>query len=253
MEDKEKLDAENQKALTPQPGVGVPGPVSNLGRGHEEPSDMDDLEMPRAKLIQFTTDEAQTEDKENRKDPGTIINSMTKEKLGNIFIPVYKFTNFIQWNPRKKDDPNFDPAFEPGDLVFSTSDRRDPRVVEGIKFGVNGEPPKVTKYMNFLCYFVGHIYPLILSFAKTSFSAGKRLNTLTQFSGGDMFSNKYKLSVTQKDSAGTKYFVLDVAPSGKATEEEFKIAEHWYMDFRGKNIKIHDEGSPEKKDSWPDE
>lgn len=243
--------SEDINALTPQPSAGVPAVKNTLGRGHEEESDMSDLEIPRASLIQFTSEAAQAEDKSERIDPGTLINSMTKEELKKEFIPIFKFTNFIQWNPRKKDDPNFDMAFEPGAIVLSTTDRRDPRVVEGIKFGSNGEPPKVTKYLNFMCYFVDSPYPLILSFAKTSLKAGTRLNSLTQFSGGDMFSNKYKLSVKQQESNGTKYFVMDVAPAGKATAEEFKIAEQWFNDFRGKNIKVHSE-EVSVDDNWSD-
>jgi hypothetical protein len=212
---------------------------SKLGRGHEEPSEMDELEMPRAKLVQFTSGEAQAEDAADRKAAGILINSITKEELGMIFIPIFKFTNFTRWNPRKKDDPNYDPAFEPGELIFQTDNREDPRVVEASKFGPNGEAPAVTKYMNYLCYFIGSQYPLLLSFSKTSFKAGKKLNSLTQFSGGDMFSYKYKLSVSIKENAGTKFFVLDVIPAGKATAEEFALAEKWYNDFRGKAIKAH--------------
>lgn len=235
----------NKSELTPQPEITSPATIqTHLGRGHEEPSDMEDLEIPRASLIQFTSEAAQAGRKEDRIDPGTIINSITKQPLGDVFIPIYKFTNFIQWNPRKKDDPNFDIAFEPGEMVFSTNNPADPRVVDGTKFGPNGEPPKVTKYMNFLCYFIGHRYPLVLSFAKTSFTAGKRLNSLTQFAAGDMFSNKYKLLVNQKESSGTKFFVMDVAPAGPATPEEYVIAEKWYEDFRGKNIKVHSDDKP---------
>lgn len=238
---------EGQTALTPDAGsVGVPATIGQgLGRGHEEPSDMEDLEIPRANLVQYTSSAAQAP-KEERIEPGTIINSITKEPLENIFIPIFKFTNFIQWNPRKKDDPNFDSAYEPGEIVFSTNDNRDPRVVDGAKFGPNGEPPKVTKYMNFLCYFVGHRYPLVLSFSKTSFKAGKTLNSLTQFAGGDMFSNKYRLMVKPDERSGTKFFVLEVVPSGKATADEFRVAEKWYEEFRGKAIKVH--ADEEKKD-----
>lgn len=238
---KKDLKQENETALTPQPSIAVPATIGRpLGRGHEEPSDMEDLEIPRASLVQFTSESAQAEKKEDRIDPGTLINSITKEPLNNIFIPIYKFTTFIQWNPRKKDDPNFDQAFEPGERVFSSSDPRDPRVIAGKDWGPNNEPPKVTKYINFLCYFIGHRYPLVLSFSKTSKQGGNRLNSLTQFAGGDMFSNKYKLNINQKENAGTKFFVMDVAPAGAASPEEYAVAENWYEEFRGKSIKIHD-------------
>lgn len=244
----------NTQALTPQPSIAVPAVCTALGRGHEEESEMDELEIPRAKLVQYTSGEAKDDDKDARRDPGLVINSITKEELPQLFVPIFKFTNFIQWNPVKKNDPNFDPAFDPGAIVFSTSDRKDPRVVEGIKFGPNGEAPKVTKYMNFLCYFIGHPYPLVLSFSKTSFLAGKRLNSLTQFSGGDMFSKKYKLVVAKKPSDAGDFFVFTISPGGDVTEEEFKIAERWYEDFRGKTLKVHtdDEQAQTKDEAWPE-
>lgn len=247
-----ELAKRNNAALTPQPSIAIPAKASSLGRGHEEGSDADEMELPRAKLVQFTSGEAQAENKEERIDPGTIINSMTRQVLGLHFIPIFKFTNFVQWNPRKKDDVNFDAAFEPGEIVFSSTDRRDPRIVEGIKFGPNGEPPKITRYMNYLCYFLNHSMPLILSFSKTSFNAGKRLNSLTQFAGGDMFSTKYKLSVKQEERNGTKYFVLSVLPLGVALPEEFKTAEQWFNNFRGKTLKVHldEETAVKPEEGW---
>lgn len=250
-----KITKDAETSANASTGKGIPAvrqetPLANLGaklgRGHEEPSSIDEIEIPRAKLIQFTSEENTTDNKEERKDAGTLINSLTGESLGNFFIPIFKFTNFIKWNPRKKDDPNFDAAFETGAMVFQTANNNDPRVVDGVKFGANGEPPAVTKYMNFLCYFVDHSMPLILSFSKSSFAAGKRLNSITQFGGGDMFSKKFRLGVKQEENAGTKYFVLSVHPAGVPTEKEFNQAEEWYSSFRGKTISVHtDEKKPE--------
>ena len=246
----------DEKELTPQESVGVPATTVGavkLGRGHEEDDDIGDMEMPRAKLIQFTSDEAQTSDLDKKRDPGVMINSLTGEILGEFFIPIFKFTNFQQWNPRKKDDPNFDIAFDPGALIFSTSDRRDPRVVHGINFGANGEVPRVTKNMNFFCYFTGQLYPVVLTFKKTSFSAGKKLNTLTKISGGDMFSAKYKLAVTTREGAAGKFFAMDVSPAGKSSEEEFVVAEKWFDSFSDKTLKVHDDEAPadKKGEEWP--
>ena len=246
------MSPEENQLPAPAPSAGVPAMSSGLGRGHEEPSDMDELEIPRAKLVQFTSAEAQAEDIAERKNPGSLINSITKEPLDQLFIPIFKFTNFVQWNPRKKDDPNFDPNVDPGGVVFTSIDREDPRVIEGIKFGPNGEPPKITRYMNFLAYFPGHPYPLVLSFAKTSFAAGKRLLSLLQMAKGDMFANKFKLTMNLKEGDAGKYFVLNVLPAGKATEEEFKVAEAWFEDFRGRNLKVHtdDEEKPAPGEDW---
>lgn len=227
-------------ALTPQPSVAVPAVLAPvMGRGHEILPEMDEMELPRAKVVQFTSEEAKAKDKEDRVEPGTLINSITKKPINGIFIPIMRSVNYIQWNPRKKDDPNFDPAYDPGALIFQTNDPRDPRVIAGKDFGPNGEPPKVTQYIEFLCYFQGEAYPLMLSFAKTSLKAGKRLNSLTMMMGGDMFSGKYKISYTQEGETGSEHFVADVRPAGKASPEEFLIAEHWYNQFQSRKPKIH--------------
>ena len=211
-----------------------------LGRGHESHCDQEDYEIPRAKLIQSTSEEATADNPNDRVGIGKIINSITKKELPSTFILVIKYpNNYIQWNPRKKDDPNFDPAYDPGQLVFSTTDPNDPRVVAGKVFGPNGEAPKVTKYLNFLAYFPGDAFPVVVSFAKSSFGAGKKLNSLARLAGGDLFSNKYTLKSVSRESSGTKYFVFDVSPAGKATEAEFKNAEVLYEEFKTKPVTVH--------------
>ena len=75
--------SENTNNLAPIPQSST-HPATNyeqVGRGHEEPSDLEDMEVPRAKLIQFTSEEAQATDPDERRNPGSIINSITKEEL----------------------------------------------------------------------------------------------------------------------------------------------------------------------------
>ena len=85
--------------------------------------------------------------------------------------------------------------------------------------------------------------PIIVSFCNTSFKAGKKLLSLAMYSGGDMFSKKYKLfsKVTSND-LGT-FAVFDVIPTGVAGEESFKVAENWYNQFKEKKIEVHQEKS----------
>lgn len=238
------LPAENKKNLPDVVDVkGLPAVFGTmeLGFGHEKVEGINEIEMPRAKLVQFTSDEAQATDPSDRVNPGLIINSITRQEVGKEFVPVFKFTTFTQWNPRKKDDPNYDPAFEPGEMIFTTNDPLDKRVREGISFGPNGESPKVTRYMNFLTYFPGQKLPLILSFAKSSMKAGERLNTLALSAGGNMFDNKYKIVTRLKEGAEGKYFVFEVVPSGSANEEEKKIGALWFRLCYNQTLKVHAE------------
>jgi len=211
------------------------------GRGFEEPTDGEDLIIPRAKLLQALSPEVQ----DDGMLQGLIINSLTKENLPEAFIPIFKFTNWIRFNAAKKTDPGFDPAFEPKEIIWRSTDPTDQRVIDESGFGPNGELPLATKFLNFLSYFpdMEMPMPIILSFSKSSFRAGKELLSLTKYAGGDMFSRQYKLSAIQKENELGKFFVLKVAMDGNADEAGYKIAEGLFKDFSPKkaDIVVHDE------------
>lgn len=235
--------------------------IVSLGEGHETVEGILEITMPRARAIQYVSAEAKLPEGE-RIAPGKFINSLTKEELPKAFIPILKFTTFIQWNPRKTSDANFDKNYQPGELIFQTNEVKDQRVQAGIKFGPNGEAPKVTRYMNFLCYFEGNNLPVILSFAKTSMKAGEALNSLLVSKGGNVWNYKFQVSVVPKSGVEGEYFVLDIKPAGMATEEERVIGKLWFDMFNKKNIKVDqhedentaapgsDVGGPTKGEGW---
>lgn len=217
-------------------------------RGFEEPIDRGDIMIPRAKLLQALSPEVV----ENMKSPegsdlksGMIINSLTKDILPAEFVPIFKFTNWIRFNPRNSQDPNFDSNFEPGAIIWRSTDPLDPKVKAESAFGENGEVPLATKFLNFFCLFPGAKMPVIVSFSKTSYKAGKQLLSLAQFATGDMFSHKYKLGAKQtKNDIGT-FYVFTVEPCGFPAEEDTKIAEGLWNDFANKvdKIQVHEEGN----------
>lgn len=209
--------------------------ASKLGRGHEDETTQDDYEIPRAKVVQFTSEEAQAADAADRIQPGTFINALSKRPISTNFVPVYRFKSYTLWNGRKG-NPNYDPAFEPGAMIWTTNNRHDVKIGDGLDFGPAGEPPRITESINFFSYFEGEKIPMILSFTKTSLKGGKRLNTLLMEAGEDMFSNKFRLVFSQAENNGNKYYVMDVRGNGKASAEEFKLCEGWFTEFRGKDI-----------------
>ncbi len=209
------------------------------GRGFEEGVDSDDLIIPRAKLTQQMSPEVTEDDMKS----GLIINSLTKEHLPETFIPIFKFKNFIRFNPRKKEDVGFDPDFEPGAIIWRSNDPLDERVQKETKFGDNGEKPLALMFLNFMAYFPGVPMPVIISFSKTSYRAGKDLLSLSKFSGGDMFSRKYKLEAKKVSNGSDTYFILKVAAAGLADKDDIVVAEKWWEDYsmKAKDIKVHDE------------
>ena len=153
------------------------------------------------------------------------------------------FKNFIRFNPRSKDDPNFEPDFEPGAVIWKSSDPLDPKVQEQTKFGPNGEKPVATTFLNFFSYFPGSPMPIIVSFSKTSYKSGKQLLSLAKFCGGDMFARKYRITSAMESNEIATYAILKVTPIGEPTPEEFKICEKLWNDFsvRVKDIQVHEE------------
>ena len=212
-------------------------------KGFEGGIDQGDLIIPRAQLLQAMSPILSLPEYAGTFKPGMIINNLTKDVLPPTFVPVFTFTNWIRFNPRNSKDPNYDHAYEPGSVIYRTNDPYDARLKHDAQFGENGEPPLAIKFLNFFSYFPGQSMPIILSFSRTSFKAGKTLLSLARFSPGNMFSVRYRLSSRQKETDGNKYFILDVNVDGKNEGDEYALCEQWHTEFAMKTDKIivHDE------------
>lgn len=235
-----------------QPKKEAPLATPNGQGGFDDGFDQSDIKIPRAKLMHGLSPEMQ--DPDIRKiiptlAIGSIINSLTKELVGEEFIPIFPFKNYIRFNPKKKDDPNFDASLEPGVIIWSTNDHMDPRVAE-TKFGSNGEKPKAIAFMNFFCYFPGSLVPLVVSFSKTSYSAGKDLYSLTRFTGAPMYKCKYKLTFEMKTTDTNTYPIFKIQAAGQSSSEELKFAQNWWNMYstKAKDMQVDHENEDDKDD-----
>lgn len=202
-------------------------------QGFEEEIDPRDIRLPRAKLMQALSPEVV----EQLHKSGQIINDLTGDIMPSEFIPIFKFTEYVKFNPRLKNDPLFNSAFEPGAVIWKTVDANDPKVAE-CEFGPNGEKPTALKVLNFLCYFPEIQMPAIVSFSKTSYKAGKNLLSLCLLSGGAMFSKKYKLSAKSETNDSGTFFVFNVGSAGKTEEADYKVCASLFEQFRPKKIEV---------------
>lgn len=246
---KDKEEKEPLNEVGPSVNTAVASPAAPK-RGLEELVDREDLIIPRASLLQSKSPEVEDAVYAHLGlKPGMIINSLTKKVLPESFIPIVRFVNWIRFNPRDKKHENFDPSFEPGAIMWMSNDPHDPRVQREGGWGANGEKPLATKFVNFLSYFPGVDMPIIVSFAKTSFAAGKELTSLVKFTPGDTFSRKYKIVSKQEKNDLGSWFEFKIAQLGEEecipTAEEFALAELWYteMSKRTQDIKVHDQAS----------
>ena len=221
-------------------------------RGFEEPIDRRDLIIPLAKLLQALSPEVIEAPRQYF--PGEIINSLTKEKLtitddlGGIvpveFVPIFKFTNWIRFNPRDDDKLDFNPNFAPGALIWQSNNPYDSRVQAEGAFGPNGELPLATKFVNFFSLFPSFQgMPIIVSFSKTSYKTGRQLLSLCQFGPPDMFGCRYTLGVRQEKNEMGSYFVLTVSKVGTTEGKILELASAFWEEFhdRSKEIKVHDQ------------
>lgn len=234
--------------LTAQQLAALPQVIGTivLGEGHETVEGIEEVTLPRASLMQLTSQAVKESSDDTPVKAGTIINSLTKKVLPLKFVPIFKFTNFIQWNPRKTSDPNFNKDYQPGEMIFQTVNVKDARCQQSddlypdgyLQFSKNSDAPKVTRYMNFLCYFEGNGLPLILSFAKTSMKGGTNLNSLMKMYGGNVWDYKYQLTIRCKDGQEGSYYIMDVQPGSQVSPEEKIIGKLWFDMFHNKDLNI---------------
>lgn len=210
-------------------------------RGLENSTEMKDLIIPRAKKIEAMSPEMQdTELLKSGVHPGVIINSITKEILPEKFIPVSYFKQWIRFNANKEGDRGWVDGYGPRDVIYNTQDKDDIRLAADAVW--DGDlPPVTTTFLCFLALFEGEECPVIVSFGGTNFKTGKVLLSLATFKGGDLFSNKYKLTTKKKTNERGSYYVFDVSYCGKAESDEYAKAETIYQSFRPQEAKIHDD------------
>lgn len=203
-----------------------------------------DLIIPRAHLLQPTAEGLRQLTKDYGVQAGDVVNSLTNEKLGDTFVPIFYYKEFLRFNPRKKEDVGFLPEFAPGKLIWKTGDANDPRVLEQCGWGPNGEKPVALTTLNFFCMFLGCPMPVVLSFSKTSYGAGKNLLSLAKLRGGAMFSRKYKLTTKELTNDQGTYFLMITNPAGDCDAETFKQGEAYFQQFgmKRQDIKTHVEG-----------
>lgn len=94
-------------------------------------------------------------------------------------------------------------------------------------------------------------FPMVVTFVKTSFKAGKQLSThifrLEEF-GAKPWAKTFKLGAVEESGDNGDYFVYNVQPGNKSTPEQIAVAEKWANRLKTAVATIHDaeeEGSGE--------
>lgn len=86
-------------------------------------------------------------------------------------------------------------------------------------------------------------FPMVVTFVKTSFKAGKQLAThiyrLEEF-GAKPWAKTFKLGVAEEKGDNGEYFVFNVLPGQKATEQQIAVAEKWANRLKSAVATVHD-------------
>lgn len=245
------LAVQNAKDLIPV-GQQIPG---------LEGIESDMLIIPRLKVVQKMSIE--------NNEPydikaGSIVNSVTKDVLAEYtkegtsltLLPVVTGRSRIYFRDMK----------EGGGILCSS---RDAKVGEGDPGGVclhcemnkweeNGgktSAPKCTELYNIFCMVRDYDYPIPLtaSFGKTSMTAGKQLINLiyndARRSRLSPWNFAYQLSTKSVTNDFGQFFVFEVKPGGRATEEEIVIGAGLYDLIKSADLSIHEDEDEMKKEA----
>lgn len=203
-----------------------------------------DFEIGRALILQSTSPDVQ----EKNGDIGTVINNISKELLGKYFIPMLAFKQYAEFEP------------DNGPMKWSTRDRTDPRVVEGLKW-VDSNKPVVTEFINLFVVFTSdESNPVVLSFKRGSMKAGKNFLTLMEMKRRAKNNPKkwhecvYRLDILEKMKGTNKYYTPKVLPTSEEKDgaeskvsPELLVACKQFAEFYGPTFKNMDVAGDSKK------
>lgn len=247
----QQIEGQQELAVTEQHEV-APLPRAT-GRGFENMS-MEEVTMPRAKLLQSNSPEVADRDYNFR--PGDLVHTLLMETVPPRFIPLSIWTSNILFVPRSEEKK---PAFK---AVLNLSDEDMQSMIickasdgkTGDKYGncvacgrhkfVGNEKPLCNETINILCLPLeedGSVgLPYVVQFSNTSFKHGKKFRDTAFYSsiGGDLFGKVYKLDTFEAAGNGNKWYELKVKPAGITPAELLPKVESMYEAFANKVVVV---------------
>jgi len=229
-----------------------------------ENANLETVTMPTAKLLQASSPEVTEEEFEDYGfRAGKIIHSLLLEELPEKFIPIMVADDNTCFVPRNDADKQalkvkvkdkFGVELTEDELQNNMFICRARDGRNGDRFGkcsqcrlnkfdnVTGEKPFCTSNINVLALFEGQEMPVVIRFANTSYKHGNKFKSLVLYSGGAVFSRKYKLVPIKKSSNGNTWYEMTVKPAGKPTDEELGKAKALYKRYADAHIEVENDG-----------
>jgi len=212
--------------------------IGGIGRGFEKVN-LEKVIMPRVKLMQALSPELQDEDYDFK--AGDFIHGLLMEKLPSKFIPISAWDAQTLFKPREEGGGILCRSLDGNIGIDAITGESKPCNSCPMAQWHGETPPQCTQSINVLALFEGYDLPVVITFANTSYKYGRRFRDMALFSGGDIFSRKYKLVSKQERNPKGVFYTMRVKPAGKPTEEELALAEKLYNRFAKVTIEVEQE------------
>lgn len=203
------------------------------------PIDEEDRSIPRIKLIQALSPEI----KDKIAEDGDLVNSLTKENYGKAlkFVPIIFAKSRILFQKRE----------EGGGILCSARDGK-----TGGEYGLcsacdkskwnNQTPPECTTIINVISLIIGEegSRPTLacVSFANTSYTAGRNLINVLSYKNIDTFNYIYDLYSEQKTNKLGTFNILRYRDLNTTSPDDlYKVAEKLFESFKVEKPEISEE------------
>lgn len=187
-----------------------------------------DLVIPKIQIAQANSNAC----KEGNARPGDLVHSLTKEVLVSKgtkleLLPILSVASWIITTPK------------PPGGGFPTFIRKEPLTQDNdsdiwrIEDFEDNTPVVRNKCLTYLVLLVDRKtgFPFFIDFQNTNKAGGKNLSTIIQenkFRGEPAPSRVVEMSTTLKNYKGNSWFIMNVAPTREATEDELVQCKKWY-------------------------
>jgi len=221
-------------------------PAKTMPRGIS-PIEEEDRILPRLKLLQALSPEVL----DKKGSSGEFVNSISGESFGSkvSFIPLFWKKSRILWKSRD----------EGGGIICRSFDGRTSAngknclTCKDRMWGEEGGEriqPKCTSFINLIT--LVNLQPLAVSFAKTSYTTGKKFINLLTLKGVDVFTFSYILTSQETTTDKGRFFIMKIDDTlSKVNKEDFSKASIFFermMELKTE-IQIHDEKKEEPEES----
>lgn len=229
----------------------------NLPAGLENINPEEDITLPRVAIGQYTSDAV----KKQRVKAGSLYNSLTEEvylntegKVALDFIPIYYKKTRVMWKPGgasgvqhmsldgiKSTKGEICASECPFETVKATLDRE---AITAYEWSTdekgNARPPECQPQHVFLSLIAPFtsVIPVAIIFTSTSFTVGKKLNSMALMFGGPLFSRIYTLTTQEDKNDKGDFFIVRVTAKVKPSAEQFELAKAMYPWISGHEFKV---------------